>query len=98
MTKSTVKKNSVKSNSAVTAPTYSNDEMTRRAIALQASAQLVSNPVHAFAATPQNVMMLANTFWHFIEGKEIPAETVQKPQVVTPETSAAAPATPQVYS
>lgn len=70
---------------------YNTEEMTRRAIALQAAASLVSNPAHAFAANPTNVMALANIFWHFIEGRDIeknaPTVTeVQAEEVKSPLT------------
>lgn len=57
------------------APVYTEAQANRRTTALLAAAQLVSNPVHAFAANPQNVMELANVFWHFVEGKDLPATT-----------------------
>lgn len=48
-----------------------------RSNCLMAAATLVGNPVHAFAATPQNVMNLAHVFYHFAEGIEIPMPTPQ---------------------
>lgn len=62
---------------------FTESQMNRRAVALQAASQLVSNPVHAFAANPSNVMELTNVFFHFIEGRELPS------QVVAPVTDTA---------
>lgn len=54
---------------------FTTHEQEIRTLCLTASATLVSNPVHAFAATPQNVMQLANVFYHFVKGIDLPAST-----------------------
>lgn len=76
----------------ITKPIYSELEMERRMFALSQANALVSNPVHALAANPQNIMMLANIFMAYVEGKDMP---VQKAIEMNPTTQAA---NPQVYS
>lgn len=37
---------------------------------VELACSLVSQPVHALAATPQNIVALANTFYMYVEGIE----------------------------
>lgn len=73
MSKTTpLKKSNIAAKSTKKLATYTEAEKAIRTQCLVAACQLVSNPVHALAATPQNVMLLAGIFANFVEGTEIP--------------------------
>ena len=63
---------------------YSALEINTKAACVTAAAYLVSNPAHAFAATPQNVMGLANVFYNFVMGIDAPAQEAKPADVNVP--------------